>query len=106
VSNRILSVATFVATKVCRHSCLNLREKHCICHQKTIPKNCLSPNLNLLPPHVANGDRVGHLCFKSYNWDQPNKIHFLTKLGLGGWHPAGLGEGIIDKLVKVRLGKS
>ncbi len=73
VSNHIISVATTVVTKALLFPLLFKFE--CICHGNPFLNTCLLPHLNLLLPHVANGDRVGQACLDYYNFE-----HHLLKL--------------------------
>jgi hypothetical protein len=54
VSNRIVYVATFA-------TCVKILEKRSVFYLSFL-NTCLSPYLHLLSIHVANCDKVGHLC--------------------------------------------
>jgi hypothetical protein len=57
---------------LCRHFCQILIDMQCITIKIPILNNCLTPHLNLLSPHVANGDKVGQhwsiLCCNLFIW--------------------------------------
>ncbi len=61
MSNHILSVATYVATKSLLSPLCRIWEKHGLFINTNIfLNNCLSPHLKHLSPYVAYGDKVGH----------------------------------------------
>jgi hypothetical protein len=60
VSNHIILVATFVLTKALLSPLLDKSEGKSVMNRNLFITTCLSPHLNLLSPHVTNGDKVGH----------------------------------------------
>ncbi len=128
VSNHILSVATkTLLLPFCIVNCKICEKYGWFINTNLFLNNCLSEHLILMSLHVANGDKVGHHCFKwkqfAMKWrkhcvfivqrvngsQRTNSLHYLvvTLVWMRGhsfmtshnlWHPSPLSRLLLLRL--------